>query len=167
MGSGKPIPSIYMKTSTCSTPDPYRGSLGSLWGALDTPMGRDWVSGLKTDDMSLQERFPYNKTIAEVQNVYIDNGDSIYVNSPCIKARDHEITTGKTYVLISIENGTVQASSVELLDIFYHNNQIYLLLIDTESRIVKLVHQYADATDYHCTWRLLDWDYLKAEAEKR
>ena len=117
--------------------------------------------------MSLQARFPYNKTIAEVQNVYIDNGNSVYVNSPCIKARDHEITTGRTYVLISAENGTIQASSVELLDIFYHNQQIYLLLMDTESQIVKLVCQSVDATDYHCTWRLLDWDYLRAEAEKR
>jgi hypothetical protein len=91
--------------------------------------------------MSLQALFPYNKAIAEVQNVYIDNGDSVYVNSPCIKARDHEITTGRTYVLISTVNGTVQASSVELLDIFYHNEHMYFLLMDTESLIVKLVHQ--------------------------
>ena len=117
--------------------------------------------------MSLQDLFPYNSTIVGLRDVYVDNGSSVYVNNPCVKAPDHIITTSKTYVLVDADlNGTVRASSVELRCVFYHDEHIYLLLMDTESRMVKLVHQFADAIDYHCSWKLLDWDYLKNKTDE-
>ena len=117
--------------------------------------------------MSLQNLFPYNPTITGLKDVYIKKDYGFYINLPCIKCPDQVVMTGRTYVLIDAVNGTVNASSVELLDAFYFQEHLYFLLRDTESQIIRLVHMFEDINEYHCTWRLLDYQYLKEKAEKR
>lgn len=118
--------------------------------------------------MKLQDRFPFNSTIVGVKDIYSTIGDdSHYINCPCIKAENQIIMTGRTYVLIKADaNNTVNAFGVRLLDVFYHNENIYILLIDTESQKIMLVNQFIDCLDYHCSWKLLDWDYLKKTADE-
>ncbi len=119
--------------------------------------------------MKLQDLFPFNFTIAGVKDIYSTIGDdSHYINCPCIKAENQIIKTGKTYVLINAnKNNTVYALSVKVLDVFYHNENIYVLLIDTESQKVMLLNQFMDCNDYHCSWKLIDWDYLQQKADER
>lgn len=116
----------------------------------------------------IQDLLPYNETIADVRNVYKAIGeDQHYVNCVAIKSENQTITVGKTYVLIQADaNRAVNAYNVRLLDVFYYNENIYLLLLDTESQKVMLVTQFMDAIDLFCGWKLLDWEYLKKKAEE-
>ena len=118
--------------------------------------------------MKLQSLFPRNSANVGLNEIYRQVGsDSFYFDAEGIRSNDKIITTGKTFLLLTVSSDrTIIESFVKLLDTFNYKDQVYLLLLDMENEKVLLINQFLDAVDGYCHWRLIDFDYLKWKAEK-
>ncbi len=118
--------------------------------------------------MKLQDYFKYDETILGLYDIFHPVGqDSFYLNVEGIRSEEKIITTGKTFLLLSVTpERSIKESTVRLLDIFCYKSHVYLLLLDMESEKVLLINQYLDTDDNFCNWRLLDIDYLKQRLEE-
>ncbi len=113
--------------------------------------------------MRLQDIFPYDSIILGLLQVYHGVGlDSFFINQPCIMAQDHIVTTGDTYFLFSYDGNQLSTSSiVKLIDSFYYNNQVYLLLNDLLSDEILLLNHELNNVQPRCQWKLFDVDTLR------
>ena len=113
--------------------------------------------------MRLQDLFPYDAVILGLLQVYHGVGfDSFYINQSCIKTQDRIVTTGETYFLFSYDGNQLSTSSiVKLIDTFYYNNQVYLLLADLLTDEVLLLKQGLNNVQPRCQWKLFDVDTLR------
>ncbi len=118
--------------------------------------------------MKLQDLFPHNSTIYGLEEIYHQVGpDSFYFDAEGIRSNNKIITTGKTFILLSVSpDRTIIESYVKLLDAFNYKDHVYLMLLDMETEKVLLINQFLDTDDGYCSWRLLDFVYLKRKAEK-
>ncbi len=119
--------------------------------------------------MRLQDLFPHSSTNYGLEEIYHQVGsDSFYFDAEGIRSKDKIITTGKTFILLSVSpDRTIIESFVSLLDAFNYKDNVYLMLLDIETEKVVLINQFLNTEDGFCSWRLLDFDYLKWKAEKR
>ncbi len=117
--------------------------------------------------MKLQSLFPHNSANVGLNEIYRQVGhDSFYFDAEGIRSTGKIITTGKTFLLLTVSaSRTIKESFVKLLDSFNYKDHVYLLLLDMETEKVFLINQFLDAVDGHCIWRLIDLDYLKWKAE--
>lgn len=117
--------------------------------------------------MKLQDLFQNYSTILGLESIFHAVGnDSYYLDIEGIRSNGKILTTGKTFIMLSLSaERSIMESTVKLLDVFYHKC-IYLLLIDMETENVILISQYLDTDDTFCNWRLLDIDYLKQRVEE-
>ena len=117
--------------------------------------------------MKLQNLFPHNLSNDGLQEIYHQVGsDSFYIDAEGIRSNGKIITTGKTFLLLTVSTDrTIIESFVKLLDTFIYKDHVYLLLLDMENEKVLLINQFLDAVDGHCNWRLIDFDYLKWKAD--
>ena len=117
--------------------------------------------------MKLQSLFPQNSANDGLKEIYRKVGsDSFYFDVEGIRSNGNIITTGKTFLLLTVSaNRTIKESFVKLLDTFIFRDDVYLLLLDMENEKVLLINQFLDAVDGHCNWRLIDFDYLKWKAD--
>ena len=113
--------------------------------------------------MRLQDLFPYDAVILGLLQVYHGVGlDSFFINQPCIMIKDRIVTTGVTYFLFSYDdNQLVTSSIVKLIDTFYYNDHIYLLLTDLLSDKVLLLNHGLNNVQPRCQWKLFDVDTLR------
>lgn len=113
--------------------------------------------------MRLQDFFPYDTVILGLLQVYHGIGfDSFFINQPCIMAQDHIVTTGVTYFLFNYDGNQLSTSSiVKLIDTFYYNNQVYLLLADLLTDEIMLRNQPLNKDENRCKWKLIDVDTLR------
>ena len=118
--------------------------------------------------MKLQDLFPHNSANDGLKEIYRQVGsDSFYLDIEGIRSNVKIITTGKTFLLLTVSTDrTINESFVKLLDTFICKDDVYLLLFDLENEKVLLINQFLDADDGYCSWRLLGFDYLKRKAEK-
>jgi len=118
--------------------------------------------------MKLQDLFQNYSTILGLDSIFHAVGnDSYYLGIEGIRSNGKILTTGKTFILLSLSpERSIMESTVKLLDVFYHKDCIYLLLIDMETENVILINQYLDTDDGYCNWRLMGLDYLKQRAEE-
>lgn len=118
--------------------------------------------------MKLQDLFPQNSAHDGLQEIYHQVGpDSFYFDVEGIRANENTITTGKTFLLLTVSaNKTIKETYVRLLDTFISKDHVYLLLLDMENEKVMLINQFLDTDDGHCHWRLIDFDYLKQRAKE-
>jgi len=119
--------------------------------------------------MKLQSLFPHNNLSNDgLQEIYRQIGpDSFYFDVEGIRSNENTITTGKTFLLLTVSaNRTIKETYVRLLDTFNYKDHVYLLLLDLENEKVLLINQFLDAIDGHCHWRLIDFDYLKQRAKE-
>ena len=118
--------------------------------------------------MKLQSLFPYNPSNDGLKEIYHQVGsDSFYFDAEGIRSNGNIITTGKTFLLLTVSTDrTIIESFVKLLDTFIYKDHVYLLLLDMENEKVLLINQFLDAVDGYCHWRLIDFDYLKWKAEE-
>lgn len=118
--------------------------------------------------MKLQSLFPHNSTINGLEEIYHHVGtDSYYFDAEGIRSTGKIITTGKTFLLLIVSaDKTIIESFVRLLDTFYYKEHVYLLLLDFETEKVLLINQLMDSDDGYCSWRLIDFDYLKRKVEE-
>ena len=113
--------------------------------------------------MRLQYLFPYDTVILGLLQVYHGIGmDSFFINQPCIMVKDRIVTTGVTYFLFSYDGNQLSTSSiVKLIDTFYYNNQVYLLLADLLTDEVLLRNHALNKGENKCQWKLFDVDTLR------
>jgi hypothetical protein len=118
--------------------------------------------------MKLQSLFPHNPTNDGLKEIYRQVGsDSFYFNAEGVRSNDKIITTGKTFLLLTVSTDrTIKEIFVNLRDVFSYKDYVYLLLLDMETQKVFLINQFLDADDGHCNWRLLGFDYLKQRAKE-
>jgi hypothetical protein len=108
--------------------------------------------------MKLQDRFPYDPTLLGLEGLYEPLGtDSFLIDSKCVMVADQIVSTGDTYFLIERdENKKVGATFVKLLDAFYYNDMVYLLVVDTVSDVVRLLNHTLDNGLTTCKWKIVD-----------
>jgi len=113
--------------------------------------------------MRLQDFFPYDTVILGLLQVYHGIGlDSFFINQSCIMVKDRIVTTGLTYFLFSYDGNQLSTSSiVKLIDTFYYNNQVYLLLADLLTDEVLLLNHRLNNVQSRCQWKLIDVDTLR------
>jgi len=76
--------------------------------------------------------------------------------------KDRIVTTGETYFLFHYdENQLATSSIVKLIDSFYYNNQVYLLLADLLTDEVLLRNHPLNKDENRCNWKLFDVDTLR------
>ena len=117
--------------------------------------------------MKLQCLFPHNSDNDGLKEIYRQvRSDSYYFDAEGIRSNGKIITTGKTFLLLTVSaNRTIKETYVRLLDTFNYKDHVYLLLLDMENEKVLLINQFLDTDDSHCHWRLIDIDYLKRKVE--
>ena len=77
-------------------------------------------------------------------------------------AQDHIVTTGLTYFLFTYDRDRlVSARMVKLVDAFYWNEQIYLLLNDLLTEKIILRNHALNKDENRCQWKLFDVDTLR------
>jgi len=113
--------------------------------------------------MRLQDFFPYDTVILGLLQVYHGVGmDSFFINQSCIIVKDRIVTTGETYFLFSYDNNRLTtARMVKLVDTFYYNDQVYLLVVDLLTDEVLLRNQPLNKDENRCQWKLFDVDTLR------
>lgn len=113
--------------------------------------------------MRLQDFFPYDTVILGLLQVYHGVGlDSFFIDQPCIMVQDRIVTTGVTYFLFSYDGNQLSTSSiVKLIDTFYYNNQVYLLLADLLTDELLLRNYPLNKDENRCQWKLFDVDTLR------
>jgi hypothetical protein len=93
--------------------------------------------------------------------------DSFYFDVEGIRSTEKIITTGKTFLLLTVSaNRAIKETYVKLIDTFSNKDHVYLLLFDLEDEKVLLINQFLNTDDGHCNWRLIDFEYLKKRAKE-
>ena len=115
--------------------------------------------------MKLQDLHPFDSAIVGLNNVYfIDYKGDFHINAPFIIAANKSISTGNTHVLMcpnSRRNCIVH--QVRLLDAYYDDGIIYLLLQDIFSQDTFTIDQQIECPQNPCKWILIDFDFIVEE----
>ena len=112
--------------------------------------------------MKAQDLFDYDSAILGLNNVYYTIGeDSFFVNFNCLLCAKKVVTVGKTYVLFEYSSGKcVRVTDVRLLDVYYHENVVHLIVQAIISQQVFTVNLHVDEAEVHCTSLVVDLDYF-------
>ncbi len=115
--------------------------------------------------MKLQDLHPYDSAIVGLNNVYrVDYKGDFFINAPFIISPNKKISTGSTYVLIYLPNNkNKKVHLVGLLDVYYDNAVIFLIVQDIVSQETFAIDQQIECTSDHYRWILIDFDYLTEE----
>jgi hypothetical protein len=112
--------------------------------------------------MKLQDKHPFDSAIVGLNGTYTTVGeDSFFVNSPCIIAKDQIITRGLNYQLYDSPIGyTGEHNEVKLLDVFYRDSSVNLIVQEPLSGMKYSVSQCLECEEVPCHWILVDISYL-------
>ena len=108
--------------------------------------------------MRLQNFFPEDLTLLGLNNLYYTVGDrSHYINSKSIQTPQKIITQGRDYRIASTAQGSkVIVHRVKLLDAYYHNAYVHLLVIDKVTDSVYFVDFNVECPEEEGDWVLFD-----------
>ena len=108
-----------------------------------------------------QDLHPYDQTIVGLDNLYIiDYKGDFYINSPCIMATDKTLSIGTTYLLVDHQETRVKMTKVRLVDCYFDDGLINLILQDISSQKTFTIAQQLECTENDCTWILVDFNYF-------
>lgn len=112
--------------------------------------------------MKLQDLHPYDSAIVGLNNVYrVDYKGDFFINAPFIMSPNKKVSTGSTYVLIySPNNKNRKVYLVGLLDAYYDDGFINLIVQDIVSKETFTIDQQMKCSGDHYEWVLIDFDYL-------
>ncbi|MGD0584105.1 MAG: hypothetical protein ABR974_14320 [Bacteroidales bacterium] len=112
--------------------------------------------------MNLQDKYPYDATILGLNGIFSTVGEnSFLINSPCIVAEEQIITRGQNYILCGTPDGNdIEFNEIKLLDVYYYDNAINLIVQDLLSGIKYTVTQCLECDEVPCHWMLVDISYL-------
>jgi hypothetical protein len=119
--------------------------------------------------MKLQDRFTYDPTLLGLEGLYEPLGpDSFLIDSKNIMVADQIVTTGDTYFLIERDElKKVGATFVKLLDCFYYLDMVYLLVVETDSGVVRLLNHTLENGLAICKWKLVDTFSVEMMLDKK
>ncbi len=108
--------------------------------------------------MKLQDKFPYDGSLLSLEGKYQPLGeDGFLINSKCIMVKQHIVSTGSTYFFFEHDDQkNVTATACKLIDVFFHFDYIYLLIIDLFNGQVQLVNTILDDRLSTGKWKLVD-----------
>jgi hypothetical protein len=107
-----------------------------------------------------QNKYPYDETLLGLNAIYqvLDN-NSFLIKSDCIASTDSVITVGKEYELFYSPTETgIKMSDVILVDCYYFEKVIHLIVRDIRSKRVFTISQRLECPKSDCTWILVDLD---------
>ena len=112
--------------------------------------------------MKLQDLYPFDSAIVGLNGIYSTVGEnSFFINSLCIVAEDHIVTRGQNYLLCGSPDGNdVEINEVKLLDVYYYNDAVNLIVQDLLSGIKYTITQCLEGGEIHCYWMLVDIIFL-------
>jgi hypothetical protein len=115
--------------------------------------------------MKLQDLHPYDSAIVGLSNLYrVDYNGDFFINAPFIVAPNKTISTGNTFVLINSPNSkNRKVHLVGLLDAYFDDGVIFLIVQDILSHETFTINQYIKCPQNPCKWILIDFDYLVEE----
>jgi len=115
--------------------------------------------------MGLQDLHPYDSAIVGLNNVYrVDYQGNFHINSSFIIAPNKTISSGDTFVLIYSPNSkNRKIHLVGLLDAYYDDGVIFLIVRDIMSLETFTIDQQIECTEDHYRWILIDFDFLVEE----
>jgi len=115
--------------------------------------------------MRLQDIHAYDSFIVGIKNIYfVDYRGDFHINAPFILAANKTLSTGCTYVLIESFNRKKDiVRQVLLLDVYYSDGSIFLLVEDISSKETFTIDQQIECTGDHFKWVLIDFNYLVEE----
>lgn len=109
--------------------------------------------------MKAQDNYPYDSAIVGLNNVYHTIGDdSFYINSDCILVSNKILSIAKEYFIFNYT--TVpgnKMSDVLLVDCYYHEEVIHLIVEDVRSHKVFTISHCLDCP---ATWILVDLNFF-------
>ena len=119
--------------------------------------------------MKLQDRFKYDPTLVGLEGKYEAVGDDGFlIVSKCIMVADQIITTGQTYFLVERdEQKNPSATFVKLVDCFYFQDMVYLLVVDAVSGVVRLLNHTLENGLTICKWKLVDTFSVEQMLDKK
>ena len=93
--------------------------------------------------------------------------NSYFVNSLCVWADNHVITTGKSYALFDYPAGNgIHGTPVKLLGVFMKDHKIYVATLDMLTGEVLKRSQCMNNAQPKCTWAIIDLDYFPTISER-
>jgi hypothetical protein len=115
--------------------------------------------------MKLQDLHPYDSFIVGINNIYfIDYKGDFHINALFILAAKKTISTGNTYVLMyPNKRRNCIVHQVQLLDAYYSEGIINLVLQDIFSQETFTLDQKIECTGDHYKWILIDFDFFNDE----
>jgi hypothetical protein len=118
--------------------------------------------------MKLQDLHPYDSAIVGLNNIYrVDYKGDFFINAPFIISSNKKISTGSTYVLIySGYNKKSIVHPVHLMDVYYDDGVIFLIVQDIASQVTFTIDQQIECTRDHYKWILIDLDCLVEELDR-
>lgn len=119
--------------------------------------------------MNLQDLYPNNDfTLLGLNNQYSTVGVAGFlINSPSIIANDHIVITGHSYLIVKANHEEIIVQPARLIDAYYDNLCINLLMEDIGTGMWFTIQQYLDSKNHHCPWVLIDLTFLKNVVEKQ
>jgi len=117
--------------------------------------------------MKLQDLFPFDSTVVGLNSIFtIVGDDSFFINSPCILVTDKIITIAKEYTLFETPpDAKTKMSDVKLVDVYFFEGIIYLILQDIQSQRVFTIDHCLECPENDCTWVLIDLNLFINEIE--
>jgi hypothetical protein len=115
--------------------------------------------------MKLQDLHPFDSAIVGLNNIYrVDYKGDFFINAPFIIAPNKTIGTGNTFVLIySPISKNKKVYLVGLLDAYYDDGVIFLIVRDLLSQETFSINQYIKCPQNPCKWILIDFDFIVEE----
>jgi hypothetical protein len=119
--------------------------------------------------MRLQNVHPFDSAVVGLNGIYFVNyeGD-FHINAPFIIATNKTIRTGNTYILIYSRNSkNCLMHPVALLDAYYDDGTIYLIVRYIKSKETFRINQYIKCPQKHYKWILIDLKYVNDKINAR
>jgi hypothetical protein len=115
--------------------------------------------------MKAQINFKYDSAIVGLNNLYrVNYNGDFFINVPFIIAPNKTISTGNTFVLIhSFNNRNKKMYLVGLIDAYYDDGTINLIVQDIMSKETFTIDQQMKCSGDHYRWILIDFDFLVEE----
>ena len=112
--------------------------------------------------MKLQNKYPYDVSIVGLNGIFHSVGfDSFFINSECILATNHIITTGKTFIIVDTPTAKgVKMYDVKLVDVYFNAGVINMIVREMLSQKKFNMKLNIDCTKNDCKWMLVDLDYF-------
>ncbi len=117
---------------------------------------------MKLQDLPIHQ---YDSAVVGLNNIYrVDYKGDFFINAPFIIAPNKTISTGNTFVLIfSPNNKNRKVHLVGLLDAYYDDGVIFLIVRDIMSQETFSINQYIKCPQNPCKWILIDFDCIVEE----